>query len=168
MRKLSAVIFVTLAAAGAACSSPSASSSGPAGERAFTAQLPDRVAQTSCPAGSPAGAECFLLRSRGHAAGFGTVTAGPTLDVEVPQSSPACGKRTSFTERLRFTHGSVTAKLTGPRLCLGKVGSVRRHFRVIRGTGAFAATIGRGTATIDVQSVGAVEKWRGRLTAPTG
>ena len=153
LRVLALLALVALAAA----------SSAQAGPRTFKVRFTDRVKRTACPKHSPAGAECFLLRSQAHATGWGTVGTGPTLDVEAPQGSAACGQRIHYLQRLRFAHGTVTARVTGPRLCLGRLGTVQRRFSVVRGTGAFAAATGSGTVAIDVQSVGAIETWRGRL-----
>jgi len=154
-----ALLLVTFVFSAAACSSSP-------GARSLSLSFHDRVRSTSCPAGTPEGFGCFLLRSRTQAEGFGNVKTGPTLDVEAPQSSAACGRRITFLQRLRFADGALTARVSGPRFCLYRVGVVRRHFRVVGGTGAFADATGSGAVTVVIESVGAVEKWQGSVTLP--
>jgi len=153
--------LATLPAAG--CTTPSTSSR-PAGS--FSLSFYDGVADVPCPAGSPAGAMCFLLSGHGVARGFGAVTVGPALDVEVPATSSLCAKPESFRERLTLAKGEVTVQVSRPRLCIGATGPVRGAFVVVSGRGALAEAKGRGTVTINVLASGAEETWTGRITVP--
>jgi hypothetical protein len=143
-----------------------AASSSPRPADSFSLSFYDHVADVSCPAGSPAGAMCFLLSGHGVTAGFGAVTVGPALDVEVPATSSLCAKPESFLEPLTLAKGEVTVQVSRPRLCIGATGPVNGTFVVIGGRGALAGAKGRGTVTIDVLASGAEETWTGRITVP--
>ena len=79
--------------------------------------------------------------------------------MEVPQSSPACGKRWTYTERLETASGSLVVRATGPRLCLNTVTTVSRRYTVVRATGNLGHLNGVGRITLAVLSVGAAETW---------
>ena len=95
----------------------------------------------------------------GTLAGYGRLRSGEWLDVEVPQSSPACGRSWTYIERLRTATGSLVVRVTGPRLCLGVVNTVHRRYIVARATGSLDQLHGTGVITLAVLSVGATESW---------
>jgi len=95
----------------------------------------------------------------GTLAGYGRLRSGEWLDVEVPQSSPACGRSWTYIERLRTATGSLVVRVTGPRLCLGVVNTVHRRYIVARATGSLDQLHGTGVITLAVLSVGATETW---------
>ena len=169
-----ALLMIVAALVAAACgnsSVPSTTTSTPAGHTStstsaqpagsFSLHFYDDVASESCTRGSPAGAMCFLLSGHGAAPGFGAVTVGPALDVEVPATSSLCGKPERFLERLAFQKGEVTVRVVRPRLCIGATGPVGGSFVVIVGGR------GRGTVMIDVLASGAEEIWKGIITVAT-
>lgn len=137
------------------------SSAAPTGSAsaAATFALTDSVAAATCPPGSPRSARCFTITLTGTLAGYGTVRSGGWFDVEVPPSSPACGKPWTYTERLATATGSLVVRATGPRLCLGVETTVLRRYTVARATGTLARLHGAGTITLAVLSVGATETW---------
>jgi hypothetical protein len=126
---------------------------------ASTFAFTDQVANAKCPPRSPGSAQCFRITLAGTLAGNGRLRSGGWLDVEVPPSSPACGKPWTYIERLRTATGSLVVRATGPRLCLGVVRTVRRRYIVARATGSLDQLHGAGVITLAVLSVGATETW---------
>jgi hypothetical protein len=123
----------------------------------------DTATGTKCPRTAPARAQCFLLTASTGTRDFGNLTLGPTLDAEVPAGSTACGKPARYRTSLAGPGGTLAISEAGPRLCLGNVGTVARHFTVTGGTGQYAGAAGNGSITMDVQSVGATETWSGMI-----
>ncbi len=144
------------AASPSATASPAPSTSVSA---ASTFALTDQAIPAKCPPGSPGSAQCFVITLAGTLAGYGTLRSGGWFDVEVPQSSPACGKPWTYTESLNTATGSLVVRATGPRLCLDQVTTVLRHYTVVRATGTLSHLHGAGTITLAVLSVGAAETW---------
>ncbi|MHB8506738.1 MAG: hypothetical protein ACYDEN_13640 [Acidimicrobiales bacterium] len=95
------------------------------------------------------------------------MTLGPTLDVEAPQGTPACGAPARYTTTLSTSLGQINIAENGPRLCLGVEGTVQRTFTVTGGTGAYAGAAGSGTISMDILSVGASETWKGNIATHT-
>jgi hypothetical protein len=126
---------------------------------AATFALTDQAASAKCPPRSPRSAGCFRITLAGTLARYGRLRSGGWFDVEVPQSSPACGRPWTYTERLKTATGSLVVRATGPRLCLNMVTTVRRHYTVTRATGSLAQLHGAGVITLAVLSVGAAETW---------
>ena len=126
----------------------------------------DRVQNTSCPPGAGS-ATCYLLSGRATAPGFGRVTLGPLLDVEVDPSDPRCHARTTADETLQFLGATVRVRIAGPTLCLGETGTVDRTFTVLGGSGVLDAASGSGHAPITILPEGASESWQGEIAAPS-
>ena len=129
----------------------------------ITLSFGDAVTGARCPRAAPAGAQCFSLTASTATVDFGNLTLGPTLDAEVPAGSPACGKPARYHTTLAGPGGTLAIIEVGPRLCLGNVGTVARHFTVTGGTGQYAGAAGSGSIAMDVQSVGATETWSGMI-----
>ena len=127
----------------------------------------DTATSTTCPPGSPARAECFELSGVTDISPYGKVTLGPTLDVEAPQGTSACGTPAHYTTTLSTSLGRIDIAENGPRLCLGVEGTVQRTFTVTSGTGAYAGASGTGTISMDILSVGATETWKGDIASHT-
>jgi hypothetical protein len=144
----------------AAPSSPAAS---PARTKPASAAAPftitDQAPRAKCPPRSPKSAQCLQITLAGTLAGYGRLRSGGWLDVEVPQSSPGCGRPWTYTERLKTATGSLMVRATGPRLCLGALTTVRRRYTVARATGTLSQLHGAGVITLAVLSVGATETW---------
>ncbi|MHB8325080.1 MAG: hypothetical protein ACYDEA_02080 [Candidatus Dormibacteria bacterium] len=68
-----------------------------------------------------------------------------------------------FANRWTLAAGEVLIRESGPRLGLGRVGSVTREFPVVGGTLHYTSASGSGRATITVQDVGATETWVGHV-----
>ncbi len=83
--------------------------------------------------------------------------------MEVPVTSPLCGQKFTFSNLWTLAAGELLIQETGPRLCLGNIGSVTREFTVVGGTQRYASAGGSGRATITVQAVGATETWVGQV-----
>jgi hypothetical protein len=86
------------------------------------------------------------------------------LDVEYPQGSKRCGASHSFTEKLIFHQGDLRVRVRAPYLCLGVIGTTRRTFTTLAGSGRFATDTGSGTVQFTTMSVGATESWKGTLS----
>ena len=127
----------------------------------------DSASTTTCPRRSPAGARCYEINAVADIAPYGKVTLGPTLDVEAPQGTPACGAPARYTTTLSNSLGQIDIVENGPRLCLGVVGTVQRTFTVTGGTGAYAGAAGSGTISMAILSVGASETWKGSIATHT-
>ena len=54
--------------------------------------------------------------------------------MEVPVTSPLCGQKFTFSNLWTLAAGELLIQETGPRLCLGNMGSVTREFTVVGGT----------------------------------
>lgn len=146
--------------------SPRTSPAAPKPKGFFTLSIQDSVrgsASVTCPAGTPAAAQCYVLVESGDSPQLGAVTVAPVLDVEFP-TQPPCGTAHSFTEKLTFASGSLVVKITGPYLCLGAIGATERRFVVKSGTGRFASDTGSGTIEFDSLTSGAAESWTGILS----
>ncbi|HEX6519133.1 MAG TPA: hypothetical protein VF070_03850 [Streptosporangiaceae bacterium] len=144
------------AASTSATASPAPATSDSA---ASTFALTDQATPAKCPSGSPGSAGCFVITLAGTLAEYGTLRSGRWLDVEVPQSSPACGKSWTYTESLKTATGSLVVRATGSRLCLDVLTTVLRHYTVVHATGTLSHLHGSGTISLAVQSVGAAETW---------
>lgn len=132
----------------------------------FTLSIQDSVrggAGVTCPTGTPAGAQCYMLVESGDSPQLGTVTVAPLLDIEFP-TQPPCGAAHSFTEKLTFVSGGLVVRVTGPYLCLGATGVTERRFVIESGTGRFASDTGSGTIEFDTLTSGAAESWAGILS----
>ena len=121
--------------------------------------LTDEAARASCPSAVPRGAECFRIELSGTSAILGDVTSGGWLDVEVASTSRACGQTTHHRERVVSTRGWLTVRVSGPRLCLGAVGSTRYKYAVLKAGGGLRSLHGTGSITLNVMNVGATETW---------
>lgn len=128
----------------------------------------DTATPTKCPPRTPAGEECFTLTASTTLPGHGTISLGPTLDIEAPSSSSQCGATTTFTTRLTTAQGVIDVNEHGPRLCLQALGTIKRDFQITGGSGPYVHATGTGTATIDVQTVGATESWAGQIKLKGG
>lgn len=117
----------------------------------------------TCPRGTPAGAQCYVLVESGDSPQLEAVTVAPVLDVEFP-TQPPCGTAHSFTEKLTFVSGGLIVRVTGPYLCLGATGVTERRFVVESGTGRFASDTGSGNIEFDTLTSGAAESWAGILS----
>ena len=151
---------VALAMLVAACGAPRSKES-------FTLTLRDSVRNSTnvaCPPHTSAGAQCFVLIERGHSPQLGAARVVPVLDVEYPPGNSLCGASHSFVEKLAFDRGDLVVKVEAPYLCLGVIGTTRRTFRALSGTGRFATDTGSGTVRFETMSVGASERWEGTLT----
>ncbi len=127
----------------------------------------DTASTTTCRPGSPAGAQCCELNAAADVPPYGKVTLGPTLDVEAPQGTSACGTPAHYTTTLSTSLSQINIAVTGPRLCLGVEGTVQRTFTVASGTGAYASAAGNGTISMDILSVGASGTSKGNIATHT-
>ena len=126
-------------------------------------QFQDTVVSASCPAGTPSDARCYSLSGSAEVTGLGLVRVGPALDVEVPPTSPLCGQQITFSNVWTLAAGRLLIQETGPRLCLGNIGTVTRQFTVVGGTQRYSSATGSGRAIMTVQVVGATETWIGTV-----
>jgi hypothetical protein len=133
--------------------------------RQLEMRFADLVAGTTCPQQAGA-ATCYSLSGRASAPGFGPIAVGPLIDVEVGQSDPRCGTSASADETLRFIGATLSVRIAGPTLCLGRTGSFARTFTVLGGTGVLVGASGSGSAPITILSQGASESWHGEISAP--
>lgn len=133
----------------------------------FTLTLQDSVRNSTnvaCPPRTSAGAQCFVLVEAGDSPQLGAVAVAPVLDVEYPPGNPFCGAMHAFVEKLIFHPGDLLVRVQAPYLCLGAVGTTRRTFTVMSGTGRFAADSGSGAVQFNTMSIGASENWEGNLS----
>lgn len=135
-------LAVLVTACGAAGPNSGTTSKAPRKEL-FTLSLRDSVrnaTSVACPTHTSAGAQCFVLVEIGHSPQLGAARVAPVLDVEYPQGSKRCGASHSFTEKLIFHQGDLRVRVRAPYLCLGVIGTTRRHSRLLPGAGGSQPT----------------------------